>query len=44
MKKSLSNINILLNERNDAIKSVEDYGSVILETTRKATRGKWLKY
>ena len=39
-KKSLSNINILLNGANAAIKSVEDNGSVILETKRKAIKGK----
>ena len=41
-RETLSNINILLNWRNDAIKFVEDYGSVILDIKRKATKGKWL--
>ena len=30
-KKTLANINILFNARNDAIKFIEDYGSMILE-------------
>ena len=34
---------MFLNERNDAIKFVEDYGSMILEAKRKATKGKRLK-
>ena len=35
-KKTLANINILFNARNDAIKFIEDYGSMILETKRLA--------
>ena len=31
-KKALANINILFNARNGAIKFIEDYGSVILES------------
>ena len=34
---------MFLNERNDAIKFVEDYGLMILEAKRKATEGKGLK-
>ena len=30
-KKALSNINILFNARNNAIRFIEDYGSMILE-------------
>ena len=33
---TLANINRLFNGRNDAIKFIEDYGSVILEAKRKA--------
>ena len=36
-------INILFNGRNDAIKFIEDYCSMILEAKRKATKGKGLK-
>ena len=42
-KKTLANINMLFNGKNDAIKFVEDYGSMILEAKRKATEGKGLK-
>ena len=42
-KKTLSNINILFNGRNDAINILEDYGSMILEAKRKATEGEGLK-
>ena len=42
-KKTLPNINILFHGRNDAIKLVDDYGSMILETKRKATEGKGFK-
>ena len=34
-KKALLNINRLFNGRNDSIKFVEDYGSMILEAKRK---------
>ena len=33
----MANINKLFNGRNDAIKFVDDYGSMILEGKRKAT-------
>ena len=42
-KKTLSNNNILFNGRNDAIKFVEYYGLMILETKRKETEGRWLE-
>ena len=46
-KKTLSNITRLLNERNDSIKFIEGYGSMILEAKRKAaekpTTGEGLK-
>ena len=42
-KKTLANINILFNARNNAIKFIEDYASMILEAKRKATEGKGLK-
>ena len=35
-KKTLGNINTLFNARNNAIKFIEDYGSVILEAKRLA--------
>ena len=35
-KKVLANISKLFNGRNDAIKFVDDYGSMILQTKRKA--------
>ena len=35
-KKTLANINTLFNARNNAIKFIEDYGSVILEAKRLA--------
>ena len=34
-KKTLSNINRLFNGRNDSIKFVQDYGSMILRPTKK---------
>ena len=37
------NINKLFNRRNDAIKFVSDYGSVIFEAKRKAADGKPLE-
>ena len=37
-RKTLANINMLYNARNDAIKFIEDYGSVILEA-KKIARG-----
>ena len=42
-KKALSNNNILFNGRNDAIKFVEYYGLMILETKRKETEGRGLE-
>ena len=42
-KKSFANINMLFNGRNDAIKFMEDYSSMILEAKRKAIEGKGLK-
>ena len=42
-KITMPNINILFNGRNDAVKVVENYGSMILEVKRKATEGKGLK-
>ena len=35
----MSNIHILFNGRNDSIKFIEDYDSLILEAKRKATEG-----
>ena len=35
-EKTLANINILFNARNNAIKFTEDYGSMILQTKRLA--------
>ena len=35
-KKALANINVLFNPRNNAIKFIEDYGSMILEAKRLA--------
>ena len=35
-KKNLANINLLFNARNNAIKFIEDYGSMILEAKRLA--------
>ena len=35
-KKTLANINLLFNARNNAIKFIEDYGSMILEAKRLA--------
>ena len=42
-KKTLSNNNILFNGRNDAIKFVEYYGLMILQTKRKETEGRGLE-
>ena len=45
-KKVLANVNILFNEGNRAIKFIEDYGSMILETKRlvkEEQKGKGLK-
>ena len=43
-KKTFSNINRFFNGRNDSIKFVEDYGSMILEAKNKAaTKGERLK-
>ena len=42
-KKSVANINMLFNGRNDAIKFMEDYSSMILEAKRKTIEGKGLK-
>ena len=36
-------MNILFNARHNAIKFIEDYGSMILEAKRKATVAKGLK-
>ena len=33
-RKTLANINVLFNARNNAIKFIEDYGSMILEAKR----------
>ena len=38
-KKILANINVLFNAKNNAIKFIEDYGSVILEAKRLAKQG-----
>ena len=35
-RKTLANINVLFNARNNAIKFIEDYGSMILEAERLA--------
>ena len=35
-KKTLANINVLFNARNNAIKFIEDYGSMILEAKKVA--------
>ena len=37
-RKTLANINILYNARNDAIKFIEDYGSMILEAKKNSKR------
>ena len=43
-KETLANINILFNARNNAIELIEEYGSMILETKRRAKQeGKGLK-
>ena len=43
-KRTLANINILLNARDNAIKFIEDYGSMILESKRLAKQeGEGLK-
>ena len=39
-KKILANINILFNARNNAIKFIEDYGSMILEAKKLAREQK----
>ena len=39
----LVDIDKLFNEINDAIKFVDDYGSIILETKRKVAEGKGFK-
>ena len=39
-KKTFANINMLFNLRNEAIKFMEDYSSMILEVKRKAIEGK----
>ena len=39
----MSNVNILFKGRNDAIRFVEDYGSMILDAKRNATEGKGLE-
>ena len=36
--KTLANIDKLFNGRNDAIKFLDDYGSMILEATKKAVK------
>ena len=38
-KKALTNINILFNARNNVIKFIEDYGSMILEAKRLGKQG-----
>ena len=43
-QKKLANINMLINERNDSIKFVEDYGSMILGVKRKQLKKNSLKY
>ena len=45
-KKALANINMLYNPRNDAIKFLEDYSSMILEAKKLAREqeGTGLKY
>ena len=45
-KKALANINMLYNARNDAIKFLEDYSSMILEAKKLAREqeGTGLKY
>ena len=43
-KKKIANVNFLFNARNNAIKFIEDYGSIILEAKRLAKQeGKRLK-
>ena len=43
-KRTLANINVLFNARNNAIKFIEDYGSLILEAKRLAIQeGEGLK-
>ena len=37
-KKKLANINVLFNARNNAIRFIEDYGSMILEAKRLANK------
>ena len=43
-RKTLTNINIPLNARKNAIKFIEDYNSMILEVKRLAKQGTVLKY
>ena len=43
-QKKLANINMLINGRNDSIKFVEDYGSMILGVKRKQLKKNSLKY
>ena len=38
INKTLANINKLFNGRNDAIKFLDDYGSMIIEATKKAVK------
>ena len=42
-RKTLANINILFNARENAIKFIEDYSSMILEVKRLAKQGTGLK-
>ena len=48
-EKTQENLNVLFNERNDAINFIEGYGSMILEAKKKASEelteqeGTWLK-
>ena len=42
-KKTLANVNVLFNARNNAIKFIEDYGSIILEAKRLAKLNKRFK-
>ena len=43
-KNTLANINKLLNGRNDAIRFLDDFGSVILEAKRKVAEEKTERY
>ena len=42
-KKTLANVNILFNARNNALKFIEDYRSMILEAERLPKQGAGLK-